>query len=186
MDLKRYFSSDEVPVSNKKPKLEAANPEDEEVKVESTSKGSSEGMQMSDWLGQLGETWKTAMARFLESNGFKNLFNYVKREYTAHTCRPIPSEIFTIFRVVPFDQIKVVIVGQDPYPGPKEAMGMSFSVHRGVTVPGSLRNMYKCLTTDTNVTFTPPKHGDLTGWAEQGVFMLNACLTVRQGLANSH
>lgn len=126
------------------------------------------------------------MARFLESNGFKNLFNYVKREYTAHTCRPIPSEIFTIFRVVPFDQIKVVIVGQDPYPGPKEAMGMSFSVHRGVTVPGSLRNMYKCLTTDTNVTFTPPKHGDLTGWAEQGVFMLNACLTVRQGLANSH
>jgi uracil-DNA glycosylase len=96
------------------------------------------------------------------------------------------DEIFTAFKLTPFDQVKVVVVGQDPYPGPTEAMGLSFSVHRGVKVPGSLRNIYKCLTTDRDVEFTAPKHGDLTAWAQQGVFMLNAVLTVTQGKANSH
>ena len=123
---------------------------------------------------------------FLTSDRLKNIYNWVSKEYNEHTCRPISQEIFTAFSLTPFDKVKVVIVGQDPYPGPIEAMGMSFSVHQGVPVPGSLKNIYKCLQQDKKLSFAPPKHGDLSAWARQGVFLLNAVLTVRQGDANSH
>ena len=126
------------------------------------------------------------MQSFLSSNKLKEIYNWVSQEYNENTCRPIFSEIFTAFRLTPFNTVKVVVVGQDPYPGPIEAMGLSFSVHRGVKVPGSLRNIYKCLEQDKKLKFKAPNHGDLSDWAKQGVFMLNAVLTVRQGDANSH
>lgn len=168
-----------VPVKKSK-KSSKANPEP----VPSAS-GSSL-MAYEDWESQIDSSWKAPLSDFLSSNKLRKIFDWVSREYAEHICRPISSEIFTAFSLVPFDKIKVVVVGQDPYPGPIEAMGLSFSVHRGVAVPGSLRNMYKCLQQDKKLNFTPPKHGDLTAWAQQGVFMLNAVLTVRQGLANSH
>ena len=146
----------------------------------------SNSMTYADWESQIHATWQVPLNDFMSSNKLRNIFTWVSREYSENTCRPISQEIFTAFRLTPFDKIKVVVVGQDPYPGPIEAMGLSFSVHRGVPVPGSLRNIYKCLQQDKKLSFTPPKHGDLTAWAEQGVFMLNAVLTVRQGAANSH
>jgi uracil-DNA glycosylase len=82
--------------------------------------------------------------------------------------------------------LKVVIIGQDPYPNPGEGMGLSFSVTKGITVPASLRNIYKCLDEDKQCNFKKPNHGDLTKWAEQGVFLLNATLTVVHKDANSH
>ena len=140
----------------------------------------------SDWETQLDESWRSALDSFLSSNKLKEIYSWVSREYSEVPCRPPAEEVFTAFKLTPFDQVKVVVVGQDPYPGPTEAMGLSFSVHDGVKVPGSLRNIYKCLETDPKVTFKTPKHGNLSKWARQGVFMLNACLTVRQSKPNSH
>ncbi|MCB0638984.1 MAG: uracil-DNA glycosylase [Lewinella sp.] len=92
--------------------------------------------------------------------------------------------IFNAFNTTPFEQVKVVILGQDPYHNPGEAMGLSFSVPEGVRVPPSLRNIYKELASDTGATI--PNHGDLTKWAEQGVFLLNAMLTVERNKPSSH
>lgn len=135
---------------------------------------------------QLSDSWRSVLRQFLDNGKLRKIHTFVSNEYSTNVCRPPTNEIFTAFKLTDFENIKVVIVGQDPYPGPIEAMGLSFSVHREVKVPGSLRNIYKCLQTDPNVNFRIPKHGDLTRWAQQGVFMLNAVLTVRQGAANSH
>jgi uracil-DNA glycosylase len=143
-------------------------------------------MSYEDWENQLHPTWKVALQSFLSSGKLRKIYDWVSKEYADNVCRPVSQEIFTAFSLTPFDKVKVVIVGQDPYPGPVEAMGLSFSVHRGVAVPGSLKNIYKCLQQDKKLNFVPPRHGDLTAWAEQGVFMLNAVLSVRQGVANSH
>ena len=96
--------------------------------------------------------------------------------------------IFNAFKYVPFDQIKCVIVGQDPYIKENEAMGLCFSVPKSIKCPPSLKNIYKALTKDKKVNFQSPNpvHGDLTKWAEQGVLLLNATLTVRKGVSNSH
>lgn len=98
---------------------------------------------------------------------------------------PPADEIFTAFNVLPFDQISVVIIGQDPYHGDNQAHGLSFSVQKGVKPPPSLKNMFKELESDIP-EFKRPDHGNLLGWARQGVFMLNATLTVRAHEANSH
>ncbi len=97
---------------------------------------------------------------------------------------PPGSLIFNAFNKTPFEKVKVVILGQDPYHGPGQAMGLSFSVPKGVEIPGSLRNIYKELKQDTG--FEIPNHGDLTAWAEQGVFLLNAMLSVRHKSPGSH
>lgn len=138
------------------------------------------------WLSPIDTTWRDALGTFLDGRRMHQLHEFVTKTYATNTCRPPVSEIFTAFNLTPFDKVKVVIVGQDPYPGPTEAMGLSFSVHRGVKVPGSLRNIYKCMQTDPDCDFTVPKHGDLSAWAQRGVFMLNAVLTVTQGKPNSH
>lgn len=157
-----------------------------QAKVE-TSTGSSEAIpDYETWIGQMDASWLTQLKGFLDAGRMRSIHTFVSQEYRTTECRPAANEIFTAFSKTPFDQVKVVVVGQDPYPGPTEAMGMSFSVHRGVKVPGSLRNIYKCLQTDKKLSFTPPKHGDLTRWAEQGVFLLNAVLTVRRGQPNTH
>jgi uracil-DNA glycosylase len=179
-----------------KPKTKKQKDQPEEVKIEKApskktktpqiSSGSGGDYSYEIWQDQLDDSWKRVLKSFLDAGRLQTIHSWVSREYQESTCRPIFSEVFTAFNLTPFDNIKVVVVGQDPYPGPVEAMGLSFSVHRGVAVPGSLRNIYKCMQQDKNLTFSPPKHGDLSAWARQGVFMLNAVLTVRQGAANSH
>ncbi|WP_428330935.1 uracil-DNA glycosylase [Mucilaginibacter sp.] len=98
---------------------------------------------------------------------------------------PKNSDIFNAFNTTPFDKLEVVILGQDPYHGENQAHGLSFSVQKGITIPPSLRNIYKELQTDIP-SFTPPNHGDLTEWAKQGVLLLNASLTVKAGMPGSH
>jgi uracil-DNA glycosylase len=105
-------------------------------------------------------------------------------EATGKPVYPPSSMIFNAFNLTPFDKVKVIIIGQDPYHNPGEAMGLSFSVPRGVRVPPSLRNIYKELARDIN--FEIPPHGDLSSWATQGAFLLNAMLTVEHKKAGSH
>lgn len=99
---------------------------------------------------------------------------------------PKKEDIFNAFKVSPIGSIKVVIVGQDPYHQPNQAHGLCFSVLKPVPPPPSLKNIYKNLSNNKEITFKMPKHGDLTKWAEQGVFLLNASLTVEDSKANSH
>jgi len=114
------------------------------------------------------------------------LRQFLKTEKDAgYKIYPKGSDIFNAFWKTPFNDLKVVILGQDPYHGENQAHGLSFSVQKGITIPPSLRNIYKELTTDIP-GFTTPNHGNLTEWAEQGVLLLNASLTVREGSPGSH
>lgn len=130
------------------------------------------------------------MGAYLKNPSFQFLFKFVKNEYKNGTCYPPSTQIFNAYQQSKFENIKVVIVGQDPYIKEGEAMGMSFSVNKGIKTPPSLINIYKALDNDSAIDFKmPPKnliHGDLTFWARQGVFLLNAILTVRAGKSNSH
>ena len=133
-------------------------------------------------------TWRPALSKHLESASFVNLFKYVKGEYAKTPCFPPRELIFNAFNQATFSDLKVVIVGQDPYIKDNEAMGMSFSVPRKIKTPPSLLQIYCALENDPNVNFTRPNpmHGDLSAWAKQGVFLLNAILTVQKGKSNSH
>lgn len=131
------------------------------------------------------ESWKTALAEEFEQPYFSTLATFLKNEKAAgKTIYPPGSLIFNAFNTTPFDQVKVIILGQDPYHNPREAMGLSFSVPKGIRVPPSLKNIYKELNTDLGIPI--PNHGDLTAWAKQGVFLLNAMLTVEHKKAGSH
>lgn len=131
------------------------------------------------------ESWKQALEAEFEQPYFQGLISFVKAEKSAgKTIYPPGSLIFNAFDTTPFDQVKVVILGQDPYINQGEAMGLSFSVPRGIRIPPSLRNIYKELASDLNIT--PAPHGDLTHWAQQGVFLLNAVLTVEHKKSRSH
>lgn len=115
-----------------------------------------------------------------------NLKKFLQQEKDAgHTTYPKNADIFNAFNMTPLDKVKVVILGQDPYHGEQQAHGLSFSVQKGIVPPPSLRNIYKELETDIP-GFKIPNHGDLTGWAKQGVLLLNATLTVRANMAASH
>src|ERR1700761_8012433 len=115
-----------------------------------------------------------------------NLKKFLQQEKQAgHKTYPKNSDIFNAFNTTPFDQVKVVILGQDPYHGEHQAHGLSFSVQKGITPPPSLKNIYKELATDIS-GFKIPAHGELTEWAEQGVMLLNATLTVQAGTPGSH
>ena len=132
------------------------------------------------------ESWKAVLKDEFEQPYFQTLTTYIKNEKAAgKTIYPPGSLIFNAFDITPFDKVKVVILGQDPYHNPNEAMGLSFSVPKSVKMPPSLLNIYKALNTDLGLSI--PKHGDLTAWANQGVFLLNAILTVeKKGVAISH
>ena len=131
------------------------------------------------------ESWKRALASEFEQPYFQTLATYLKTEIAAgKTIYPPGPLIFNAFNTTPFDKVKVVILGQDPYHNPNEAMGLSFSVPKGVKTPPSLVNIYKDIEADLG--FARPAHGDLTAWAKQGVFLLNAMLTVEKGRAASH
>lgn len=133
---------------------------------------------------QIEETWKQRLSGEFDKPYFVNLTTAVKAEYAAGTCYPPGRLIFNAFNLCPFDQVKVVIIGQDPYHEPGQAHGLSFSVMDGIPFPPSLQNIFKEIHDDTGAAI--PFSGNLTRWAEQGVLLLNATLTVRAHQANSH
>ena len=130
------------------------------------------------------ESWHQALAAQWDRPDFKALTDFVRAQYAATTVYPPASKIFAAFDACPFDKVKVVILGQDPYHGPGQANGLCFSVNPGVAYPPSLVNIFKEVTADTGAP--APADGDLSRWARQGVFMLNSVLTVEQGRAASH
>lgn len=130
-------------------------------------------------------SWQALLKNEFEQPYFSGITAFIRQEMKAgKTIYPPGPLIFNAFNTTPVDQVKVVVLGQDPYIKPGEAMGLSFSVPKGVRVPPSLQNIYKELNSDLGCPI--PNHGDLTKWAEQGVFLLNASLTVEQGKSNSH
>ena len=130
------------------------------------------------------ESWKIRLKNEFEKLYFSELINFVKNEYTTNTVYPSGRLIFNAFEQCPFDKVKVVILGQDPYHGPGQAHGLCFSVPDGVDFPPSLQNIFKEIQQDLKII--PPKSGNLERWASQGVFLLNATLTVRAQQAGSH
>lgn len=134
---------------------------------------------------QLDESWKYGLSDFLLSPKMDALKNFLIEEKKADKVIYPPNHlIFNALNTTPLAQVKVVILGQDPYHGPNQAHGLSFSVQKGIALPPSLRNIYHELYSDLDITV--PKHGDLTRWAEQGVLLLNAVLTVEAGQPTSH
>lgn len=131
-------------------------------------------------------TWQQVITAEREKPYFQQIEHFVaaEREF-GKAIYPPEAEVFSALDSTPLEQVKVVILGQDPYHGPEQAHGLSFSVRPGIKVPPSLANMYKELATDIP-GFTAPEHGYLQGWAEQGVLLLNTVLTVEQGKAHSH
>ncbi len=133
---------------------------------------------------QIEESWKRQLQGEFDKPYFEQLTNAVRREYQQGTCYPPGSLIFNAFNLCPFDRVKVVILGQDPYHEPGQAHGLSFSVQDGVMFPPSLQNIFKEIQNDLGTPI--PFSGNLTRWAQQGVLLLNATLTVRAHQANSH
>ena len=128
--------------------------------------------------------WTERLADHLESQSFQSLSEFIANEYETHTVFPTRENIFGAFELTSYADTKVVILGQDPYHGPGQAHGLSFSVLGDMKLPPSLRNIFKELASDLDCV--PPTAGNLTAWAEQGVLMLNTVLTVRSAEANSH
>lgn len=133
---------------------------------------------------QIEESWKKRLATEFEKPYFAQLIEFVRHEYQTTVCYPLGKLIFNAFNLCPFDKVKVVIIGQDPYHGPGQAHGLCFSVNDGVPFPPSLQNIFKEIQNDTGAPV--PSTGNLTRWAEQGVLLLNATLTVRAHQAGSH
>lgn len=131
------------------------------------------------------ESWRRALGGEFGKAYFKSLMNFVDEERQKHTVYPSPEQVFTWTEMCDIEEVRVVVLGQDPYHGPNQAHGLCFSVQKSVPPPPSLLNIYKELTVDIE-GFQHPGHGDLTGWAKQGVLLLNAVLTVRAHQANSH
>lgn len=129
-------------------------------------------------------SWKERLQVEFDKPYFSKLTSFVRNEYVSTTCYPPGSLIFNAFNLCPFDNVKVVILGQDPYHEPGQAHGLSFSVLNGVMFPPSLRNILREVADDTGADI--PLSGNLQRWAEQGVLLLNATLTVRRGVAGSH
>ena len=138
---------------------------------------------------KIDESWKKRLRSEFEKSYFESLINFVKTEYQSSVCYPPGKLIFNAFDKCAFENTRVVILGQDPYHGPLQANGLSFSVNEGITFPPSLVNIFKELNEDLGIPFpksgTPPG-GNLERWAEQGVLLLNSTLTVRASMAGSH
>ena len=132
----------------------------------------------------LDSDWTQALQPQFSAEYFQNLMAYVSQQRVSQTVYPPAEDTFNAFRFSSLTDTRVVILGQDPYHGPGQAHGLSFSVQSGIKIPPSLRNIYKELADDLGVEI--PAHGDLTAWAKQGVLLLNTVLTVRDGEANSH
>ena len=133
---------------------------------------------------RISESWKSLLQPEFDSPYFETLAQFVREEYKNHQCYPRGSEIFAAFSYVPPEQVRVVILGQDPYHGPGQAHGLCFSVKDGTGHPPSLINIFKEIERDTGSPY--PQSGNLQRWADQGVLLLNATLTVRARQAGSH
>lgn len=130
------------------------------------------------------EGWRKALQEQWEAPYFQALTEFVTQRYAQTRVYPPGRQIFAAFDQCPFDQVKVVILGQDPYHGPHQANGLCFSVNQGIEFPPSLRNIFKEVSSDTGAPI--PASGDLSRWAQQGVLLLNATLTVEEHMAGSH
>lgn len=130
------------------------------------------------------KSWQKYLQKEFDSAYFQELTKFVKSEYSRKAIYPPAPLIFNAFNLTPFDSVKVVLVGQDPYHGAGQAHGLAFSVKKGITKPPSLQNIFKEIQSDIGIDI--PTDGDLTRWAKQGVFMLNTVLTVRHSQAGSH
>lgn len=133
---------------------------------------------------QIRRSWYDLMQEEFQKPYFKNLQAFLANEYANYTIYPSEDKIFTALNLLPFDKVKVVIIGQDPYHEPGQAQGISFSVPENVTIPPSLVNIMQEVNSDLGIECN--KSGDLTRWVKQGVLLLNTVLTVRRGQANSH
>lgn len=133
---------------------------------------------------KIADSWKNILNDEFEKPYFHELISFVKKEYKNYTCYPKGADIFAAFDYCSFDDVKVVIIGQDPYHGPNQANGLCFSVKDGISHPPSLINIFKEITTDLQQEY--PQSGNLEKWAKQGVLLLNATLTVRAHEAGSH
>ena len=133
---------------------------------------------------QIEASWKEVLMPQFESDYFLQLKSFLAEEKKKHLIYPNVKNIFAVFDFVPFHKVKVVILGQDPYHGEGQAHGLSFSVPQGIKIPPSLQNIFKELKSDLNIE--APTSGNLEKWAQQGVFLLNATLTVRANEAGSH
>ena len=129
-------------------------------------------------------SWKKVISEEFNKEYFEKLTQFIKKEYSGKTIYPEGKNIFRAFELCPFEEVKVVIIGQDPYHGPKQANGLCFSVNDEIPLPPSLQNIYKEIETDLGVT--RPTKGNLDNWARQGVLLLNATLTVRANTPGSH
>ena len=128
--------------------------------------------------------WKTPLAPLFEDERYQQIRTFLKSEYSSRVIYPDMHDIFNCFRYTPYDKVKVVLLGQDPYHNEGQAHGLCFSVKKSVQLPPSLINIYKEIQTDLGIS--EPNCGDLTKWAKGGVLLLNTTLTVRAHLANSH
>lgn len=132
----------------------------------------------------LGNTWDGLLYSEFQKEYYIKLREFLKNEYATQTIYPEMGNIFNALKYTAYEDVKAVILGQDPYHGPNQAHGLCFSVQKGVKAPPSLQNMFKELNSDLGIPI--PKNGELTSWARQGVLLLNTVLTVRAGQANSH
>ncbi len=140
---------------------------------------------MIEALKTIGGGWEDVIGRETQKPYLRALEDFLKEEQAAEkTIYPAQEDLFAALRLTPLSSVKVVILGQDPYHGPEQAHGLSFSVRKGVRPPPSLKNIYKEIVRSTGAAM--PETGDLTGWARQGVLLLNATLTVEAGMAGSH
>jgi len=130
------------------------------------------------------DSWKNILQIEFEKNYFNDLTFFLDSEYSNYKCFPKENEVFAAFDICPFNNLKVVIIGQDPYHGRGQANGLCFSVKQGIKIPPSLINIFKEVVTDLEVDH--PSNGNLERWAKQGVLLLNATLTVRESIAGSH
>lgn len=132
----------------------------------------------------LGNDWDKILKDEFKKDYYLKIRDFLKKEYSSYTIFPSMYDIFNALKYTSYEGTRVVILGQDPYHEPGQAHGLSFSVKKGIKIPPSLVNIYKELKTDVGMEI--PSHGELTSWANQGVLLLNATLTVRLGQANSH
>lgn len=132
----------------------------------------------------IGNDWDGILADLFESENYKKIREFLKKEYAQYTVYPSMYDIFNAFKLTPYNKVKAVLLGQDPYHEPGQAQGLCFSVKEGVPKPPSLVNIFKEMKSDLG--YDPPESGDLTKWAKEGVLLLNTTLTVRRAQANSH
>ena len=132
----------------------------------------------------IGNDWDGILADLFESENYKKIREFLKKEYAQYTVYPSMYDIFNAFKLTPYNKVKAVLLGQDPYHEPGQAQGLCFSVKEGVPKPPSLVNIFKEMKSDLG--YDPPESGDLTKWAKEGVLLLNTTLTVRRAQANAH